>query len=1231
MSVLIAHLLRRHHAPVASSPPPLAPSLAEPVASLSRRLRDLESHQVPELRDCNGPLHWQQELVHNVRQELATCRRDLDELKLEVDDLVRAKDRQAASYHVDQLQQLLDTCTKLYRAAVVQSKRQVDSQAHLFARDELLSAAGGSQTGGRDSPAPSARGGSGFRSATPAPGGGPSGDDALMSATSDVTEGLRRTLQLMQQEVDRSLASNELLEAQTQTMQMATKQYSTLSTLLSTSKTLITSLERADVLDRLLLFFAFSFFVAVCAYIFKKRVVDRGLRVAGAVASVMGRAGGGGGGFGEAREIMRSEFEKEASAVAAATAAVFGAVKKAQHGIRERSHKAFERREERRSVEGGRVDRAQEAKNVVEEVLDDDRSEPTAMPIAPLESVASSPTRIESASDAVLSTDALETPRATDATGDLGVAAAGDAEVEEEPEEEAEAEAEEVEEAEEEAKEEEDVEDQTGGGGSVFEAEEQVDDSTQPPSPPIIDLDSTAATTLADPTPVEPASALDEIPTPDLTVVPSPELLVASSTPSVPETVEDIVPEPEPASSATAESDEILPTHDPVSSSDSTSVSSLGPEQQAVRDVDQADADGEPTTHEEEPVVVVAPRQEHPPVPAHTVDELDQLFEPTIPDDGTPDSIQESANAPQGPHDDDERPVASADPSSEPSPPEPSPSTVTLEDLPSPSPSATLEPGEFEPAQDAASVLDSTTTPLDTRDASPEAIPPLDVEAERTEDSVERVVELPIDLEKEQTVWQDSPESSERSRPAPEEGVGSASEETDRDDDEGQEEEDETLLDDMIEMQMGGIGRAEGAFGAYVANATQATDDLGSASTIGPSPVVDEVVRPEEEAETTSSSREDDGPVQVPPEPSMSATPSADPDAPSQPIVQAPSPLRKVEASESAFDEGLAEPDSTRSPATSDDAFDESLPTGSRASVPSPATSETPASIDLGDVPASESAHDVESVESNVPTPESTTELLATDIEWEPVATEAPLPVSVPLQTDSSSASTVSATPEIATTSAPSPEQPAATDRPDPEMPEPEEEDSALEALEPDHVVDALAPEPEIVSDDGTAASSATPTPRPDTSFDAEDAPSGESETAVEGAPLVAEDSDPTPEPAQTVEPTSTQSIASTQEATVPDASRTPRVDVESDLARSSDDVPESATANSDVVFPPADVDEPTPSQAAAEAEDESVFAQVSTEEEDEVPGVASVLDALVAGRDADGEDESFVVARDEL
>lgn len=135
-----------------------------------------------------------------------------------------------------------------------------------------------------------------------------------MNATSDVTEGLRRTMQLMQQELDRSLVSNEILglpflllgftllgelythikclvtpEQSTATMEMTSNQYSTFSTLLTTSKALITSLERADVLDRLILLFAFIFFCLCCAWVVKRRVVDKGLRVAGALSKAVAR------------------------------------------------------------------------------------------------------------------------------------------------------------------------------------------------------------------------------------------------------------------------------------------------------------------------------------------------------------------------------------------------------------------------------------------------------------------------------------------------------------------------------------------------------------------------------------------------------------------------------------------------------------------------------------------------------------------------------------------------------------------------------------------------------------------------------------------------------------------------------------------------------------------------------------------------------------------------------
>ncbi|GAA5918171.1 hypothetical protein JCM6882_002316 [Rhodosporidiobolus microsporus] len=323
------------------APPPLPLHLVNLTDSLLRRIDDLETVQIPQLAGCKGPLSFHDELAAGVRGELAGCKRDLEELKLEVDDLEKARDRLAAAEHVKAVQQRLDSCTRLYRQAVVTSKRQIDAFSHLSARDELLSTHSGQGQGGggADSPYGSVRGGI---SRARSPAAGQTSDDALMSATSDVTEGLRRTLQLMQSEVDRSLVSNELLQSQTQTMQLTTDEYSTLSSLMSTSKNLITSLERADVLDRLVLFFAFSFFAAVCAHIFKKRVIDKGVRVAGALGSIAARGGslvGAAGGVGKhveqareighhgAREVVRSEIADEVAKAAATATAVVGAIR----------------------------------------------------------------------------------------------------------------------------------------------------------------------------------------------------------------------------------------------------------------------------------------------------------------------------------------------------------------------------------------------------------------------------------------------------------------------------------------------------------------------------------------------------------------------------------------------------------------------------------------------------------------------------------------------------------------------------------------------------------------------------------------------------------------------------------------------------------------------------------------------------------------------------------------
>lgn len=82
-------------------------------------------------------------------------------------------------------------------------------------------------------------------------------------------------------------------ESSTATMTMTNNEYSTFTTLLSASKALITTLERADFLDRLILLAALTFFGLVCVYVFKRRVVDKGVRVATALGNVVARKGKG--------------------------------------------------------------------------------------------------------------------------------------------------------------------------------------------------------------------------------------------------------------------------------------------------------------------------------------------------------------------------------------------------------------------------------------------------------------------------------------------------------------------------------------------------------------------------------------------------------------------------------------------------------------------------------------------------------------------------------------------------------------------------------------------------------------------------------------------------------------------------------------------------------------------------------------------------------------------------
>jgi len=69
-------------------------------------------------------------------------------------------------------------------------------------------------------------------------------------------------------------------EGSTASLKATSVTHDLLTGLLGTSKRLVTALEKADWLDRILIFATLAFFALVVLFILKQRIVDRGLRIA---------------------------------------------------------------------------------------------------------------------------------------------------------------------------------------------------------------------------------------------------------------------------------------------------------------------------------------------------------------------------------------------------------------------------------------------------------------------------------------------------------------------------------------------------------------------------------------------------------------------------------------------------------------------------------------------------------------------------------------------------------------------------------------------------------------------------------------------------------------------------------------------------------------------------------------------------------------------------------------
>ncbi|PPR02353.1 hypothetical protein CVT24_011697 [Panaeolus cyanescens] len=241
--------------------PPIAIRLSEDakslISGLDRRFRFLSEEQVPKLRECSGPLSVQQALAEDIREDTVSLGRQIESLELMVDDQPTKASRQDLAATVNRFKEQLEVLRADTRGAMLASKRKIDANARSN-RDELFSSPAMMEKQSSEK----------------------STEDALMKANSDVTDALRRTIATMQAELERSVLTNQMLETSTATLRSTSLQHDTLNTVMSTSKHLITALEKSDWLDRVLIISAFIFFILVVLFILKQRILDRSIRIA---------------------------------------------------------------------------------------------------------------------------------------------------------------------------------------------------------------------------------------------------------------------------------------------------------------------------------------------------------------------------------------------------------------------------------------------------------------------------------------------------------------------------------------------------------------------------------------------------------------------------------------------------------------------------------------------------------------------------------------------------------------------------------------------------------------------------------------------------------------------------------------------------------------------------------------------------------------------------------------
>ncbi|MCJ1402587.1 hypothetical protein MMC11_005807 [Xylographa trunciseda] len=211
------------------------------------------------------------ELSVEIHQSLKEQEEDYELLKQEVEDLdsggswasgARRRDSEKDRERITLLTQLerlgedLKLARTQYRKAQLQAKRNEEA-AKRKEREQLFA---GIQEGSNTAGSARHKGTEKI-----------SQDELLVSASSDVTAALRRTHQLMQAELSRSQFANDTLQQSTAALSALNENYSTLDNLLSSSRSLVSTLISSQKSDTWYLESAFKIIAATIIWLIIRR------------------------------------------------------------------------------------------------------------------------------------------------------------------------------------------------------------------------------------------------------------------------------------------------------------------------------------------------------------------------------------------------------------------------------------------------------------------------------------------------------------------------------------------------------------------------------------------------------------------------------------------------------------------------------------------------------------------------------------------------------------------------------------------------------------------------------------------------------------------------------------------------------------------------------------------------------------------------------------------------